>query len=112
MANPMSPDHRSSTRFPVELAAAVRWKGPAGNREQAKGKTLNISGNGVLLSVPVRLRPETPINFTVYLPPEITGTPIELVGQGRVVRGGRVGELDGIAVIIDEYQLQASEFCA
>ena len=73
---------------------------------------MNISGNGVFLSLSVPLRPETPINFTLYLPPEITGTPIELVGQGRVVRGGGTGDLDGIAVIIDEYQLQASEFNA
>ncbi len=108
----MSHDHRSSIRLPLELLARLRWKGQAGDYREAEGRTANISGNGLFLTVPARLDPETPISFTVTFPPEITNTPIELVGQGRVVRSGQVGEPEGIAAIIDDYQLLPRNFDA
>ena len=108
----MSHDHRSSIRLPLELLARLRWEGQAGDYKESEGRTVNISGNGLFLTVPARLDPETPITFTLILPPEITNTPIELVGHGRVVRSGQAGEAEGIAAIIDDYQLRARGFDA
>jgi hypothetical protein len=101
----MNHEHRSSTRIPLELVAHIRWKDPSGQYGEAEGKTTNISGNGLFLTVPGRLEPEMPFAFRVLLPCEVTRTPVELVGQGRVVRRGAAGEAEGIAAIIDDYQL-------
>jgi hypothetical protein len=109
---PLTHEHRSSVRLPLELVVHVRWKGQTGSYEEADGRTADISGNGLFVSVPARLAPETPITFTVYLPRGITNTPIELTGQGRVVRSDQSGESCGIAAIIDDYQLLPSQFDA
>ena len=101
---PSSNEYRSSARLPLELPARVRWNGPKGV-EEAEGKTGNISGNGVFFLVAARLGPDTPIAFSVQLPPEIAKASVELVGQGRVVRQSRPGEPAGVAAIIDDYQL-------
>lgn len=106
---PLTHEHRSSGRVPLELIVHVRWRDESGSYAEADGRTGDISGNGLFVSVPARLAPETPITFTVYLPRGITNTPIELVGQGRVVRSDQSG---GIAAIIDDYQLLPSQFDA
>ena len=93
----------------MELLAEVRWEGQAGTGEAADAKTSDISGNGLFLTMPACPGLETPITFTIFFPSEITGTPIELVGRGRVVRHAQVGKLSGIAAVIDEYELRTSE---
>lgn len=99
-------DDRGSRRVPLQLPVHVRWKAPTGKRQQAQGKTANLSGNGLFITIPVRLRPGTQVTFSVQLPAEVTRIPMELICQGQVVRQRRTGSLRGIAAIIDDYQLR------
>ena len=99
----MHKEVRSSVRFPLQLPVQVRWKAPGGKYRRAEGKTGNISGNGVFLTLPARIRLATLIVFRVVLPTEITKTPVVLVGQGRVVRRNR--EPSGVAAVIEDYRL-------
>jgi len=97
---------RTGSRVPVQLAIEVRWKSSAGGYRKITGKTDNISGNGMFMAVPVRLRRETPISITVSLPEEVTRVPLELRCHGRVVRWSKAGERAGIAATIDQYELR------
>jgi hypothetical protein len=97
---------RTGIRIPVELPAQVRWKDRAGNVRQAEGKTSVMSGNGLFLSVPVRLRHETPITVTVKLPSNLTKVPVEIECRARVVRQSGPGTTPGIGAIIDDYRFR------
>jgi hypothetical protein len=99
-------DDRGSRRVPLQLPVHVRWKAATGKRQQAQGKTANLSGNGLFITIPARLRPGTHVTFSVQLPAEVTKVPIELICQGQVVRQRRSGSVRGIAAIIDDYQLR------
>lgn len=100
---------RGGTRIPVELPVQIRWRGPAGIERFAQGKTESMSGNGLLILAPVQLRHDTPINFTVSLPAEVTHTPMQLQCRGRVVRQHRTGVPNGLGVVLDNYCLAASK---
>ena len=67
-----------------------------------------MSGNGLFILAPVRLRNGTPIEFTVSLPAEVTNTPVKIQCLGRVVRRGKRGDPGGLAVVIDEYSFASS----
>lgn len=97
---------RTSLRIPVELPIEVRWKSHSGNYRQVRGKTGNISGTGLLMTVPLRPRRATPITMIVDLPVEVTHSPLELHCQGRVVYCKREGDLLGVAAVIDAYELR------
>jgi hypothetical protein len=97
---------RAGVRIPVELPAQVRWKSRWGSPRQVQGKTCNISGNGLLVTLPIRPRPKTPIAITVSLPLELTRIPVELLCQGRVVRWEQKGDHRSMGAIIDEYELR------
>ena len=96
---------RSGIRIPVHLPAKVQWKSPAGKVHQAKGKTLTVSGNGLFMSVPVRIRQNTHISVTLALPLKLTKVPVELRCNARVVRLDPHGRMLGIGAIIDDYQI-------
>ena len=102
----MAENIRTYRRIPVELPVSLRWRTPRGAARQIRGKTENVSGAGLFVVTPVRLRPETLISFTVILPPEVTRVPIELTCRGKVVRTSRAGELSGFGAIIDDYELR------
>jgi hypothetical protein len=97
---------RAGIRIPVELPAQVRWKDRAGKHRQAEGMTACISGNGLFLAVPVRLRHETPIKVTVKLPSNLTRTPVEIECRGRVVRQSGASTMPGFGAIIDDYRFR------
>ena len=97
---------RAYRRIPVKLPVSLRWRTPAGAERQMRGKTGNVSGTGLFVVAPVRLRRETPISFTVMLPQAVTRVRIELACQGRVVRSGYAGGLAGFGAIIDKYELR------
>jgi hypothetical protein len=101
--------HRAGMRIPVELPVHVQWRSHRGSSLKAQGRTENISGNGLFITFPTKVRRNTPITFTVALPAEITQVPLELLCQGRVVRWNRPGELPGIGVIIDDYELRPAQ---
>jgi len=98
--------HRASLRMPLELPVEVRWKSRTGSNRQASGKTGNMSGNGLFIEIPVRPQRDTPVIIRVQLPREVTGVPLEIVCQGRVVRWNRRGQSQGLGAVIDEYELR------
>lgn len=105
--NPRQKGIRGGTRIPVELPVRIRWKGPGGIEKAAKAKTGSMSGNGLFIVAPLRLRHNLPITFTISLPADVTNVPMELKCVGRVVRQQRAGESAGLGVVIDDYRLSA-----
>jgi hypothetical protein len=99
-------ERRASQRIPMELPVEIRWKTRAGSLKQAMGKTGNISGNGLFIEFPVHLHRKTPVTIKVVLPREGSQVPIELSCQGRVVRWKQDGQVQGLCVVIDEYELR------
>jgi hypothetical protein len=97
---------RAGQRIDVELPVEVRWKSRSGAYRQVHGKTYNISGNGLFVSIPIRPRLKTLVTITVSLPSEVTKIPLELMCQGRVVRWELKGQSRGLGAIIDEYELR------
>jgi hypothetical protein len=95
---------RAGVRIPVELPVEVRWTNRAGRAYQAQGRTASISANGMFMSLPVRLRPETAVKISVSLPIEYTRIPLELLCEGRVV--GQPAGVVGVGAIIDDYQVR------
>ena len=102
----MAESRRAYRRIPVELPVSLRWRTPMGAERQTRGKTENVSGAGLFVVAPVRLRRETLISFTVVLPLELTRVPVELACRGKVVRSNRAGERLGFGAIIDDYELR------
>jgi PilZ domain len=96
---------RGSLRVPLELPVQIRWKSAGGRTQRVEGKTSNISGNGLFMAIPRRLRPGARIAFTIMLPAEIAKIPIKLICRGRVVRQHKSNSLKGVAAIIDDYKL-------
>jgi hypothetical protein len=99
-------ERRASQRIPLELPIEIRWKTRAGRLKKAVGKTGNISGNGLFIEFPVHLQRKTPVTIKVQLPREGNQVPIELSCQGRVVRWKQDGQVEGMCVVIDEYELR------
>lgn len=93
----------------MELPVQIRWKTRAGKERHAQGKTETMSGNGLFIMAPVRLRNNTPIQFTVLLPAEVTRSPMQLQCVGRVVRHQKSGMPAGLGVVIDDYRLTTLE---
>lgn len=100
---------RLGIRFPVKLPVKVRWKTGPGKVRQMQGEIINMSGNGVLMRLPSKLRPNTKITLTVSLPTEITRIPLKLCCQARVVlRKDAKTHPSGIGAVIDDYQIQTA----
>ena len=97
---------RTGQRFPMKLPVEIQWKSPAGSLRKATGKTGNISGSGLFIEIPIRLRRATSITIKVVLPPEVTHVPLELLCKGRVVRWNQHGQVQGVGATIDEYELR------
>jgi hypothetical protein len=100
---------RSGARIPVELPVEITWKNRGGRPQRAQGKTATMSGNGLLMSIPVRLRASTPISITVSLPVEITGRPLQIFCQGRVVKQDKSSPVSGLGAIIDDYRFRPTQ---
>ena len=102
----MDEKKRAGIRIPVELPVEVCWKSRGGYSRCVKGKTGNISGNGVFMSTPVRPPCKTPVTMRVLLPRDITRLPVELLCDGRVIRWSCPGESRGMGATIDEYEFR------
>jgi len=97
---------RTGIRIPIELPVHIQWKGQKGSSRKASGKTENISGNGLFLSLPGKVGRNTRIKLTVEFPSDATPRPLQLLCLGRVVRWNKSGEQPGIGVIIDDYEIR------
>jgi hypothetical protein len=101
-------DQRAMRRFSMQLPVQV--KGQAETKEVI-AVTKDVSARGVYIYLDSEVAQDTPIEFTLTLPPEITMTQsIRVHCKGKVVRvdrelPGRVG----IAAMIDHYQFLDSE---
>ena len=99
-------ERRSSERIPMKVPVEIWWKSRTGSKRKAKGKVGDISGSGLFIEGPIHLPRETSIMIKVQLPREGTRVPLELVCQGRVVRGNPSGKTLGVAALIDDYELR------
>lgn len=97
---------RSGARIPLELPVEITWKTRAGKPQRAQGKTATMSGNGVLMTVPVKLRADTPISIAVRLPKDVTSTPLVLFCKGRVVSQPKSASAESVGAIIDDYRFR------
>ena len=102
----MSHQPRSGQRIEVDLPVEVRWKSRSGTYRHVQGRTYNISGSGLFVTLPIRPRLKTPVTIRVLLPSEITHVPVEILCQGRVVRWDQKGPRRGLGAIIDDYELR------
>jgi hypothetical protein len=102
----MDENQRSGTRIPIELRVEVYWKSRRGRSRRVEGKTGNISGNGLFMSIPIRPPCKTPVTMRVLLPGSVTRIPVELLCNGRVIRWSCSGEARGMGATIDEYEFR------
>ena len=101
----VQPEQRSMRRFTMQLPVQV--KSAAGEKnDEVIAVTKDVSARGVYIYLDSELAPDTAIEFTLTLPPEITMTQsIRVRCKGKVVRvdhdsPGKVG----VAALIDHYQ--------
>lgn len=97
---------RASVRVPLQLPVEVRWQNQGGDYRQVNGQTGTISGTGMFLTVPARPPRQAPITFKITLPSQVTKVPVEIQGEGRVVRLLRLIDGSGLGVTIDNYELR------
>jgi len=102
----MARSPRSGVRIPIELPIKVRWKNRTGKKLQVQGKTGNMSGNGLFMTVPLKPGRATALTITVQLPVEVTHSPLQLLCKGRVVNWKREGGRVGVSAVIDAYELR------
>ena len=102
-------DKRSMRRFAMQLPVHVK---ASGDDKEVFAVTKDVSARGVFIYLNSDLAEDSPIEFTLTLPPEITMTQsIKVRCKGKVVRVDRQvpGKL-GVAAMIDHYQfLDADE---
>ena len=98
-------ERRQGRRYALRLPAQVRWRA-GGSVGRAQGKTGDVSSSGLLVDMPSPLPVGTTINVTINLPIELTKVPVELSCLGRVVRKSRKGKNQGIAAIIEDFELR------
>ena len=95
---------RFSMQLPVQVKSAEK-------NDEVIAVTKDVSARGVYILLDSELAPDTPIEFTLTLPPEITMTQsIRVRCKGKVVRvdhdtPGKVG----VAALIDHYHFLENE---
>ncbi len=91
---------RNAVRFPLVIPVMIEAEG-----RQIEGTTENISATGVLFVVDHPLPVETQLRFTMKMPGQAMGTPVDVVVNcgGRVVRCTTSGGCTRAAAVIDEY---------
>ena len=96
-------DRRDARRFPLETE--IRWRPLAirGEARPGKGKTINMSSNGVLFTTEAPLKIGTKLELSIHWPVALNATcPLKLVTQGRVTRT----LAESAAVHIDRYEFR------
>src|SRR5438552_2365609 len=101
-------EQRSMRRFAMQLPVQV--KTPEGVQD-AVATTKDVSARGVFIYLDSEVAENTPIEFTLTLPPEITMTQsIRVQCRGKIVRieRDRPGKI-GVAAVIDHYEFLENE---
>lgn len=94
-------EQRSIQRFNMQLPVTVQSK----EGEAIEAKTRDVSARGVFIQMNAELAPDSPLEFTLTLPPEITMTrSVRVRCVGRVLRVARDanGQM-GVVAMIDNY---------
>ena len=98
-------DKRSTRRFALHLPVSVTYT--EDGEKQKAAETRDVSARGISFYVDAPIAMDSPIEFTLTLPPEITLTEsIKVRCKGRVVRidekapNGKMA----VAAVIDEYE--------
>jgi hypothetical protein len=81
-----SDERRASDRLPVIRNARYRVLGEKSPGPVGSGKTLNMSGKGVLFTTKSALPAGASIELVVSWPPRLNGVSLELVLLGHLVR--------------------------
>jgi len=91
---------RSAVRFPLVMPVKIEADG-----QIIEAMTENISATGVLFVVDQPLALQKQVRFTLKMPGEAMGTPVDVVVNcsGRVVRCTTSGGCTRAAAVIDEY---------
>lgn len=101
-------EQRANRRFTLRLPVVIRYTD--GSSEEFSAETRNVSAQGVLFDLPLRLAEGTRIEFTMTLPPEVTMTDsIRVRCQGKVVRVDEtgLGPQVAVAAVIEQYDFIA-----
>jgi hypothetical protein len=101
-------EKRATRRFALRLPVSVSQSEAAQKAESAQ--TRDVSARGICFYVDAAMEPNSPIEFTLTLPPEITLTEsIHVRCKGRVIRveGGTPAAKLAVAAVIDEYEFLA-----
>ena len=94
-------DRRKSERFPIKLEA--RYKVVGGPNISGIGKTINMSGRGILFTTEYTLAERQSIELAVCWPVKLNDTiPLQLVALGHVVRA----EETQAAITIKQYEFK------
>ncbi len=102
-------EKRAMRRFALQLPVTVT--ATSGEPVLALAQTRDVSSHGICFYCDSAMEPESPIEFTLTLPAEITMTePISVRCRGKVVRvdGDESGRF-AIAAAIENYEFVANE---
>lgn len=107
MAQP-GPEKRSIRRFSFDLPVSAKLM-PNGGQEVA-GHTRDVSARGVFMFLDAEIKPGTPIEFVMTLPPDITlSKPMRVRCTGKVLRVDQQVKQQGVAVTIEQYDFLSEE---
>ena len=99
-------EKRAARRFPIRVPISVSRNGGANYDEAAQIR--DVSARGISLYIDSPIEKDSPIGFTLTLPPEITLTEsIRVQCKARVVRVDDSTTPDGkmtVAAVIEEYE--------
>lgn len=95
-------EQRSIRRFDLKLPVTVQTK----DSEPIEGTTRDVSARGVFILLDSELAEDSPLEFTLTLPPEITMTrSVRVHCTGKVLRVVReAGGPVGVVAMIDNYR--------
>ena len=96
-------DRRDARRFPLETE--VHWRG-VGARDKispGRGRSINMSSNGVLFTTARPLRVGSRVELSIHWPVSLDDVcPLKLVMQGRITRAAE----KAAAITFDRYEFR------
>jgi hypothetical protein len=99
-ARPLAAQERKYRRFPLRYPVHVSF--PLGNSvSELQAVSQNVSIGGLLLETPSPIPQHCSVSFTMTVQGGPVARPIELVGEGRVVRIEPRGPGAGFAIAVE-----------
>jgi hypothetical protein len=102
------PEKRSTRRFALDLPITIKF--PDNARQDANGRTRDVSSRGVFMYLDAELGEGATVDFVLTLPTEVTlADPLRVQCSGRVLRVENKAKERGIAVAIEKYDFIREE---